>query len=292
MQAGRKILHIDGKATKAASEKSHGELPVYYLNAMYAGGAIGVELKRVGKKENEISCLPDFLKQFNLKDTIVTIDAIGCNDTVINAILAGGGNYLLPVKENQPRLYAAIQKEVEKKITDGLWDEMESISSLTKMHGRIEKISFRMLPDTSFIYEALGTEKFFGSIARVGVMEKTTEGRGGSEEKTFTRSFFITDTEDKDFTTETMFAVHASHWRIEALHWVLDVQLREDDKTARRDNAITNGAILRRFCLMVRSYDEQYKSKPFKRFTMANFASPARIENILFNCVAAESASC
>lgn len=55
----RKVLHIDGKAVRAASEKSKGEKPVYHLNAMYEGESIGVMVKRVGDKENEISCLPD-----------------------------------------------------------------------------------------------------------------------------------------------------------------------------------------------------------------------------------------
>lgn len=38
----KKVLHIDGKAVKAASEKSNGERPLYHLNAMYEGGSIGV----------------------------------------------------------------------------------------------------------------------------------------------------------------------------------------------------------------------------------------------------------
>lgn len=289
--AGRKVLHVDGKATRAASEKSKGEYPIYHLNGMYAGGAIGVEVTRVGDKENEITCLPDFLAQFNLNQTIVTVDAIGCNSTVIDAIRNGGGNYLIPVKENQPRLLSVIQKRIAEMQEDGSWKKAEVVSCLTKGHGRIENVEFRMISDTSFIYEALGTERFFGTIAKIGIMDKTTEGRNGSTEKTFNRSIYITDIEDTDFTTETMYAVRASHWRIEALHWVVDVQLREDSKTARRNNAITNGSILRRFCLMVRSYDEKYRDKPFKRFVMANEASTERIENILFRCVANDGMS-
>ncbi len=73
----RKVRHIDGKTVRGASKKSKGEKPVYHLNAVYERGAVGVEIKRVGKKENEISCLPAYLKLFELTDTIVTMDAIG-----------------------------------------------------------------------------------------------------------------------------------------------------------------------------------------------------------------------
>ena len=58
-------------------------------------------VKRVGDKENEISCLPDYLGVFELSNTVITMDAMGCNQTVIKAIKKGGGNYVLPVKESE-----------------------------------------------------------------------------------------------------------------------------------------------------------------------------------------------
>ena len=111
---GYRVLHIDGKAARGASEKSKGEKPIYHLNAMYEGESIGVELRRVGEKENEISGLPEYLKQFNLADTIVTVDAMGCNQTVIEAIRRGGGRYVVPGKENQRRLQETITEEIKK----------------------------------------------------------------------------------------------------------------------------------------------------------------------------------
>lgn len=44
----RKVLHIDGKAVRAASEKSKGEKPIYHLNAMYEGG-IGWDRDKTGR---------------------------------------------------------------------------------------------------------------------------------------------------------------------------------------------------------------------------------------------------
>lgn len=85
-----KILHMDGKAVRGASEKRKGEKPRCLLNAMYEGESIGLKLEEVGEKENEISCLPEYLKLFDLKQTIVTIDAMGCNQTVLDAILEEG----------------------------------------------------------------------------------------------------------------------------------------------------------------------------------------------------------
>lgn len=281
---GKKVLHIDGKAVRAASEKSKREKPVYHLNAMYEGESIGVEIKRIGEKENEISCLPDYLKQFRLSDTIVTLDAIGCNQTVINAIHTGGGNYVVPVKENQKRLWTTINEEIEKLKKEKKWEQLDSTESLQKEHGRIEKVVFRMLSDTSFVYEKLGLKSFYGTIARIGVMEKITEMmKDGKEIKTETRSIFITDVEAMP--VKVMYKIRVVHWNIEMQHWLLDIHLKEDQQTARKDDAVTNGAILRRFCMMLKKQDVELSEKPMKRFLMANEHNPCRIERLLFENV-------
>ena len=283
----KKALHIDGKAVRGASEKSKGEKPIYHLNAMYEGGAIGVEIKRVGEKDNEISCLPEYLKQFNLSNTIVTMDAMGCNQTVIKAIEKGGGNYVLPVKENQKKLYGIINEEIEKLKREKEWESLDCTECLQKGHGRIEKVEFRLMADTSFIYKKLGLKSFYGTIARIGVMEKTVGmKKDGEEVKTKSRSIFITDVEE--ITAEVMEKIRASHWNIEMQHWVLDIQLKEDQQTARKDDAVTNGAILRRFCMELKKRDEELSAKPMKRFLMANEHDPGRIENLLFKNMAQE----
>lgn len=283
---GLKILHVDGKASRAASEKSKGEKPVYHLNAMYEGESIGVTVKRVGEKGNEITCLPEYLEKFDLKDTIVTIDAIGCNNTVIKAIQKGGGNYVVPVKENQKRLLQTINKEIERLETTGEIKELDKAEKISKEHGRKESVCMRMIDNTAFIYEELGVESFYGSIARIGIMDKkvSTE-RDGKEETTENRVIIITDVES--MSVENMLKIKAAHWNIEMQHWLLDIQLREDAKTARRDNAVTNGAILRRMCMAVRKYDEKLSEKPMKRFLMANEHDIKRIEGLLFGAVAA-----
>ena len=281
----KKALHIDGKAVRGGSEKSKGEKPVYHLNAMYEGGSVGVEIKRVGEKENEISGLPDYLEQFDLTDTIVTMDAMGCNQTVIKAIRKEGGNYVLPVKENQKRLLGTVNEEIEKMIEKGMWDKLERTEVLQKGHGRIEKTVFRMLSDTSFVYERLGLKSFYGTIARIGVMDKTVEMmKEGEEVRTKNRSIFITDVEN--ITVEAMQKIRAAHWNIEMQHWLLDIQLKEDQQTARRDDAITNGSILRRFCMAIKKQDAELSEKPMKRFLMANEHDPNRIEKLLFKNVA------
>ena len=283
---GYKILHIDGKAARGASEKSKGEKPIYHLNAMYEGESIGVEISRIGEKENEISGLPEYLKQFNLTDTIVTVDAMGCNQSVIEAIRRGGGRYVVPVKENQKRLLETITEEIKSQEGEGgKWEKLEMTKVIHKEHGRIEKVEMRMLSDTSFLYEKLGTESFYGTVARVGIMDKVTETqKEGEWVKTKSRSIVITDVEE--MTVEMLYKIKAGHWNIEMQHWLLDIQLGEDRKTARRNDAVTNGSILRRFCMMMKKKDAELSGKPMKRFLMSNEHDIMRIERLLFGDLA------
>lgn len=84
--------------------------------------------------------------------------------------------------------------------------------------------------------------------------------------------------------------IRAAHWNIEMQHWILDMQLNEDHQTARKDDAVTNGLILRRLCMMLKKWDKELSEKPMKRFLMANEHDPERIERFLFQDVAHKKA--
>ena len=188
----------------------------------------------------------------------------------------------MPVKENQKRLLNTITEEMERQQSDGeKWQELERTEGIHKEHGRIEKVEMRMISDTSFLYEKLGTESFYGTIARIGVMDKTTQTqKEGEWVTTRKRSIMITDVEE--MTVEMMYKIKAGHWNIEMQHGLLDIQLGEDRTTARRNDAVTNGSILRRFCMMMKKKDTELSEKPMKRFLMSNEHDIRRIEQLLF----------
>ena len=53
--------------------------------------------------------MPQLLELLDLRDKIVTTDAMGCQKALAKTLVAGGGDYILAVKENQPTLHAEIQ---------------------------------------------------------------------------------------------------------------------------------------------------------------------------------------
>lgn len=81
---------------------------------------------------------------------------------------------------------------------------------------------------------------------------------------------------------EELVKIRQGYWNIEMQHWLLDVQLSEERKNARKDGAMASSAVLRRFCMMMKKHDAKYADKPMKRFLMANEHDINRIEGFLF----------
>ena len=64
----------------------------------------------VADKSHEIAAIPELLSMLELKGAIVTLDAAGCQKAIARQIREKGGDYLLAVKGNQPKLQAAVKQ--------------------------------------------------------------------------------------------------------------------------------------------------------------------------------------
>jgi hypothetical protein len=97
-------LAIDGKTLRGI----HGEaIPGVHLVAAYThrAGAILGQLQTAGKGQ-ELAAAQALLAQVPLAGRLVTTDALLTQREVAQQVVDGGGDYLLPVKANQPTLHA------------------------------------------------------------------------------------------------------------------------------------------------------------------------------------------
>src|SRR5574339_673053 len=96
----------------------------------------------VGRKENEIIKAPKALKMVEIAQKVVTGDAMHTQRGLATQILEAQGDYLLPVKENQPQLYKNIQAlfapEYPKPGFGKIQTDFRSARKVNKAHGRIE----------------------------------------------------------------------------------------------------------------------------------------------------------
>ena len=68
-------------------------------------GQVGVD-----RKENEIVAIPRLLELLAIKECIVTIDAMGCQQEIARKITGQKADYILMVKDNQKELKAQVEK--------------------------------------------------------------------------------------------------------------------------------------------------------------------------------------
>lgn len=96
-------LSLDGKTLRGI----HGEgIPGVHLVSAYAhrAGAVLAQVAAPGKGQ-ELAAAKEVLRRVSLEGRVVVADALLTQRDVCEQIVAGGGEYLLPVKKNQPALY-------------------------------------------------------------------------------------------------------------------------------------------------------------------------------------------
>jgi hypothetical protein len=95
-------LTIDGKTARGSRD---GDTPGVHLVSAYAPDVKAVLAQlRVDAKTNEHKAALELLGVLPLKDKVVSGDAMFTHRDVCEEIIEGGGDYVLPVKENQPTL--------------------------------------------------------------------------------------------------------------------------------------------------------------------------------------------
>ena len=184
---------------------------------------------------------------------------MGCQTEIANAIVNGGGNYLLAVKTNQPSLHADIvatfveaDDERRRTIDEQPRPAVETAEDIDKGHGRIEKRTVRMCRDLSWLN---APTRWTGLRCVVQVTrERTMISTGITTTET---AYYI----GSDPVTSASTAGHRirRHWAIEnELHWVLDVGFHEDARHRAR-NAAQNMTILRHFSINIVKCDKNRK---------------------------------
>jgi predicted transposase YbfD/YdcC len=127
-------IPIDGKTRRGTRKGSAGRGALHLVSAWATEAGLTLGPVAVEEKSNEITAIPQLLELLDLQEKIVTIDAIGCQKEIAEAIVQGGGDYVLAVKDNQPTLHQQIQAAFQTASTK----EIRTSITQEKGHGRQE----------------------------------------------------------------------------------------------------------------------------------------------------------
>jgi predicted transposase YbfD/YdcC len=239
---GKGIVAIDGKTMRRSHDHKNGLGPLHLVSAWATANGLSLGQVATEEKSNEIRVIPELIDRIDVKGAIVTIDAMGCQKEIAKKILDAKGDYVLAVKENQPKLHEAI-KEIfsDERQADLLKRPYRAHETAEKGHGRKDGRYYVLVKlPTNFPFK-----NQWSGLKAIGMAVRTTEQSDGTTSGDV--RYFISST----FMSGKRFAEAVrGHWGIEnSLHWVLDVTFDEDHSRTRKRRIADNLSWLRRFAI-------------------------------------------
>lgn len=275
-------IAIDGKALRGSTEKIRNRKTPYILNAIDTATALVIAQLPIAEKENEITAIPKLLKLLNIQESLVTIDAVGTVQSVIDTINEKEADYLLTVKKGNPltyqetkEMFAELGKENER-ITahpgqtvtyEKQMDSYDVFKTIEKNRSRMEYRTMQICHNTDLITLCKKQKeiKTVGWLEQIRIpMEKDKDGKditpayedfiknGTVRRPRITTGDDLTDDihqvgliSSREMSAQETLKIKRNHWKIEnSLHYVLDGLFREDRSSARKSK--NNLAVIRK----------------------------------------------
>lgn len=240
-QAPTRLVAIDGKTCRRSHDAGQGLGPLHIVSAWASEEGIALGQVATEAKSNEITAIPLLLEQIELTGSLVTIDAMGCQKEIARTIVAGGGDFVIAVKDNQPTLRQAIAAHVQKHLANDFKDiRYRCYETSESGHGRVDERSYFLtkVPADFALKKEWPWVKAIGYSLR---MSQHRDGKETAEVRYYALSRYLSG---KRFGEAVR-----GHWGVESLHWVLDVTFREDDSRTRERTLGNNLSWLRRFAV-------------------------------------------
>lgn len=238
------VIAVDGKSLRGAYERGRSATPLHLVNA-FATKARMVIASRKAPERDEMEAALQMLNLLRLKRRIVTADALFCSRDFAATVLARDGHYVLALKKNQSRLYAAVERRFARK---GPRDTAVTVEQST--HDRSERRRATIIRAAD-----LATTHNFKGIVAIARLTSRRRRKGAPAEKPVVRYYLLSI----HMPAKRVLEVVRSRWAIEnQLHWLLDVLFKEDANRARMDAAPENFAILRKIAInILRAHPEK-----------------------------------
>jgi predicted transposase YbfD/YdcC len=237
----KRLIAIDGKTCRRSHDASQQLGALHIVSAWASEEGIALGQIATEEKSNEITAIPQLLNQIDLTDSLITIDAMGCQKEIAHDIVAGGGDFVISVKDNQPKLRETIEAYFEKHLECDLEDlKYRCHETSEAAHGRIDERSYfltKVPPD-------FAVKKEWPWVKAIGYSLRVTQHDDGSETDE-TRYYILS----RYLSGKRFCEAVRGHWAIESMHWVLDVNFREDDSRTRERTLGNNLSWLRRFAV-------------------------------------------
>ena len=253
-------VHLDGKRVRGATRDGQVH---HFVEALCGGRVIGMVEMGAG---TEAPALEALVAALDLAGRLVTLDAAGTTPAVAAALRRRDADFLLAVKANQPSLLNALKRAFDESAG-------HAYQSKDAGHGRHETRRARTITEPTIVARVSAAAK----IKDIRCLCQISRTRITQEGIVTTVHYHISS---RRLRPRQYARCVRSHWRIEAMHHVLDVALSED--ASRICTAVGVVGAVRRWAYAVIA--DLRGALSFRRFAEIMRANPTPLLELCHSC--------
>ena len=272
----KKTISLDGKTVKSTANMKEHERPLHIVSAVLAENGLTIGQLATDSKSNEIPAVQELIKILDVKGSVVTADALNCQKKTAELIMEKEADYVLAVKENHENLYNDIKDIFDYVLNDKVEKNMNEFNKdkaiqIEKNRDRTEQRTGIVIYDIDWL---AGKNNWKG-LEAIGMIESINKITNSKEIRYYLLS--------KNFSAKELIYYTRNEWSVETMHWLLDVNLKEDSSRVRNKNTQTVLNIFRKIVLnCLTSYKAFYNSKTaISKIMRTNLFDTAELVNIL-----------
>ena len=139
-----RVVAIDGKTLRGSADREAGRAAIHMVSAWATENKLSLGQVVVDEKSNEITAIPNLLDLLEIAGALVTIDAMGCQREIAAKIRDRKADYILAVKQNQPKLYERVEAAIGEAL-EGDAEALDEHKTVEKGHGRQETRTYAVV---------------------------------------------------------------------------------------------------------------------------------------------------
>jgi predicted transposase YbfD/YdcC len=244
-------ISIDGKICRATNKGGKKKNGICIITAWACEQNLCLGQLKTDEKSSEKTAIPALIEEIEIKNTVVSIDAIANSPSIAEQIIKKGGDYILSLKKNQKLTFEQVSDYM--KTHESLFEMDENIDFGS---GRIETRRCYVAKNLVFMEDTLA----WAGIKSVVMIHAKREIR--NKEQSQYRFYLSSKDENAKYFNDRI----REHWSIEnQLHWHLDVSFDEDRCRTKMGNGAENHNTLRKIALQILQQKQDKHSIKEKR---------------------------
>jgi predicted transposase YbfD/YdcC len=265
------VVSMDGKMVRGTIDLEVRD-GLCLLAVFLPGEGITLAQLAIEEGQSEVRAAPSLLGWVDLRNKVVSGDALHTQRQISIQIGKAGGNYLWTVKGNQPQLLQDLQDWFDAKVEllPGMGSPPKDFRSATMTNKGQGRLEIRRLTTSSQLNDFLD----WPFLQQVFQLERTIpiSKSGKTRQETI---YGVTSLSANQASPLQLLQMLRSYWHIEnSLHYPRDVTLHEDQTRFKKHSAAHNMAIINNLILALIAKSDFSFIPPARRFLAAHPDKP------------------